>query len=106
MTKRDVFIEKDVMMNLLMWVIDWDGKIPAPAIIKPKPLWTGKQIFSMICPKVNLTAKGNTHPKGGTPNTMNVFDSQVLIREGKLLCGIVDKKTIGTGMGGLIHTSW
>mmetsp|Transcript_15419 Transcript_15419/g.31429 ORF Transcript_15419/g.31429 Transcript_15419/m.31429 type:complete len:1212 (+) Transcript_15419:102-3737(+) len=106
MTKRDVFIERDLMMNLLMWVVDWDGKIPAPAIIKPRPLWTGKQIFSLICPKVNLNNKGNTHPKDGTANTMNVYDSEVVIHQGKLLAGIVDKKTIGTGMGGLIHTSW
>ena len=27
--------------------------LPAPAIIKPRPLWTGKQLFSMICPKLN-----------------------------------------------------
>ncbi|GMI36943.1 hypothetical protein TrCOL_g7025 [Triparma columacea] len=106
MTKRDVFIEKDLMYNLLMWVVDWDGIIPAPAILKPKPLWTGKQVFSLICPKVNLVNKGNTHPKEGVPNTLNVFDSQVVIRKGELLAGIVDKKTIGTGMGGLIHTSW
>jgi len=25
-----------------MWVDDWDGDIPMPAIMKPVPLWTGK----------------------------------------------------------------
>ena len=106
MTKRDVFIERDLFYNILMWVVGWDGKIPAPAIIKPRPLWTGKQVFTLICPKVNLLNKGNTHPKPGSPNTLNVCDSQVVIRRGELLSGIVDKKTIGTGMGGLIHNSW
>lgn len=52
MTKRDTFVERDLMMNLLMWVETWDGKVPAPAILKPRPLWTGKQLFSLICPKV------------------------------------------------------
>ena len=33
---------------------DWDGKVPKPAILKPQPLWTGKQVFSMMLPKVNL----------------------------------------------------
>jgi DNA-directed RNA polymerase II subunit RPB1 len=106
MTKRDVFIEKDLVMNLLMWIVDWDGKIPAPAIIKPKELWSGKQIFSLICPKVNYTAKGATHPISGAANTMNLYDSEVRIIEGDLVSGIVCKKTIGTGMGGLIHLSW
>lgn len=41
MTKRNIFIEKDVMMNMCMWIQPWDGNIPAPAILKPRPLWTG-----------------------------------------------------------------
>jgi DNA-directed RNA polymerase II subunit RPB1 len=40
-TQRDSFIELDLAMNLLMW-IDYDGTLPTPAILKPKPLWTGK----------------------------------------------------------------
>ena len=44
MTKRDTFIEADVMMNILMWLEDWDGRMPTPAILKPRPLWTGKQV--------------------------------------------------------------
>lgn len=48
MTKRDTFIEKDVFMNILMWLEDWDGIVPMPAIIKPRPLWTGKQVLIMI----------------------------------------------------------
>ena len=45
MTKRDTFIEKDVFMNILMWLEDWDGVVPMPAVIKPRPLWTGKQVL-------------------------------------------------------------
>ena len=40
-TFRDTFIERDLLMNLMMW-IDYTGEIPMPAILKPKPLWTGK----------------------------------------------------------------
>ena len=50
-------------MNLLMWLPSWDGKMPQPAILKPKPLWTGKQIFSLIIPgNVNLIKTHSTHP--------------------------------------------
>lgn len=52
------------MMNLLMWLPSWDGKMPVPAILKPKPLWTGKQLFSLIIPgtNVNLIRTHSTHP--------------------------------------------
>ncbi|KAI1720461.1 RNA polymerase rpb1, domain 2 domain-containing protein [Ditylenchus destructor] len=50
MTKRDVFIDWARMMDLLMYLPSWNGKIPQPAILKPKPLWTGKQLFSLIIP--------------------------------------------------------
>ncbi|KAL7501391.1 hypothetical protein ACHAWT_010670 [Skeletonema menzelii] len=104
MTKRDVFIKKDVMMNLLMWVQDWDGRIPPPTIYKPEELWTGKQIMSMILPKINLKGKANNG--GPKPDTFNVYDNQVTVMEGELVEGTIDKKTIGSGMGGLIHTAW
>ena len=42
MTKRDVFLDKLQMMNLLMFLPIWDGKMPQPAILKPIPLWTGE----------------------------------------------------------------
>ena len=42
-------------MNILMWWEDFDGKVPTPAILKPKPIWTGKQVFNLIIPKqINL----------------------------------------------------
>ena len=50
-------------MNLLMWVPVWEGKIPLPAILKPKPLWTGKQLMSIIIPgNVNVVQTHSTHP--------------------------------------------
>lgn len=54
LTLKDCFIEMDLVMNILMW-IDYDGNLPSPAIYKPKPLWTGKQIFSLIIPNVNIS---------------------------------------------------
>lgn len=111
MTKRSVFIEKDLCFNMLMWVTRWNGRIPIPAILKPKELWTGKQLLSMILPKINLKGSANTGPAknaaGKTlPNTFNMYDNKVTIQEGELLEGIIDKKSIGKSMSGLIHTIW
>ncbi|KAJ8545705.1 hypothetical protein K7X08_018288 [Anisodus acutangulus] len=105
-TKRDTFIEKDVFMNILMWWEDFDGKVPAPAILKPRPLWTGKQVFNLIIPKqINLlrySAWHNDTEKGYiTPG-----DTQVRIEKGELLSGTLCKKTLGTSTGSLIHVIW
>ena len=63
MTKRDVFLDKEQMMTLVMFLPTWDGKLPVPAILKPKPLWTGKQLFTLIIPgNVNCQRLHATHP--------------------------------------------
>ncbi|GER30894.1 DNA-directed RNA polymerase [Striga asiatica] len=105
-TKRDTFIEKDVFMNILMWWEDFDGKVPAPAILKPSPLWTGKQVFDLIIPKqINLLRYSAWHQESekgyATPG-----DTQVRIEKGQLLTGTLCKKTLGTSSGSLIHVIW
>jgi DNA-directed RNA polymerase II subunit RPB1 len=41
-TLRDNFLKLDEVMQLLMWIPEFDGKIPPPCILKPSPLWSGK----------------------------------------------------------------
>ncbi|KAH8111472.1 beta and beta-prime subunits of DNA dependent RNA-polymerase [Phellopilus nigrolimitatus] len=82
-TLRDSFLDWTQVQNILLWVPNWDGSIPTPAILKPKPLWTGKQILSMTIPRV--------------------FDDGMLIENGEIIFGIVEKKTVGASQGGLIH---
>ena len=70
LTQRDTFISKDMTMNMLMWIDHFDGMIPVPAVMvrdergvaravrregrdergKVTPLWTGKQLYSMLLP--------------------------------------------------------
>jgi len=103
MTKKDTFIDRPLLMNIIMWLEDWNGIIPAPAILKPEPLWTGKQVFSMFCPDISYEGRSKTHSKTAV---FNSYDSEVIIRDGKLLCGIMDKKAMGTAANGLVHTTW
>lgn len=107
MTKRDVFLTSEQMMNLLMFLPTWDGRMPMPAIIKPKPLWTGKQLFSMIIPgHVNLVRNHSTHPDDedeGPYKWLTVGDTKVLIEHGVLISGIVCSKTVGSASGSLMH---
>jgi len=102
-TRRDTFIERKHVFNLLMWLGDsWDGRIPIPAILKPEPLWTGKQIFSLILPNVNCKRFANGRPDN-EKGFMSNSDTFVFMEQGQLLCGIVDKRTVGSSSGSLIH---
>lgn len=106
-TRRDVFMPKDVVMNMLMWIRDWKGEIPKPCIMKPRELWSGKQLFSMIIPKgVNLQSTSNTHDAKNYDGKYNPADTEVLVENGEILSGILDKKSLGTSEGGLIHLIW
>ena len=107
LTKRDVFLEKVDFCDLLLWIDGWDGVVPHPAILKPKPLWTGKQLVSMVIPdNVNCIRYHVGHPENeasGPYNWLTVGDTKVFIENGKLLSGIVCKKTLGASEGSLIH---
>ncbi|KAJ3220525.1 DNA-directed RNA polymerase II subunit rpb1 [Clydaea vesicula] len=103
-TLRDCFVTKELLMNLLLWVPDWDGVIPTPAIIRPVPLWTGKQIFSLVIPKgINMTGFHVAHPDKEPVDGFSPGDTQVIIQDGELLAGIICKKSIGASAGGIIH---
>lgn len=63
-TRRDTFLSRALAANLLMCIDNWNGAVPIPAILKPAPLWTGKQLFSLITPPLNITRQSNNHPDG------------------------------------------
>lgn len=97
-TLRDTFLDWNAVQNILLWVPEWDGSIPTPAIIKPKPLWTGKQILSLTVPR-GINIHRSPDPRSSNP----VFDDGMMIENGELIFGIVEKKTVGASQGGLVH---
>ncbi|KAK2863122.1 hypothetical protein Q5P01_002655 [Channa striata] len=109
-TKRDVFLERGEVMNLLMFLSTWDGKMPQPAIFKPRPLWTGKQIFSLIIPgHINVIRTHSTHPDdedSGPYKHISPGDTKVIVENGELIMGILCKKSLGTSAGSLVHISY
>ncbi|KAJ2974165.1 hypothetical protein NQ176_g6200 [Zarea fungicola] len=97
MCRRDAFIDKELVQNLMLWVPNWDGVIPQPAILKPRPRWTGKQIISMVIPpEISLFA-----PDGDSDIPLK--DTGVLIQAGQLMYGLLKKKHVGAAAGGIIH---
>jgi DNA-directed RNA polymerase II subunit RPB1 len=106
-TQRDIFLERAMFFNMLMWMSPWDGKVPQPAIMvpsraspgRPRALWTGKQAVSCFTPDVNYQ-----HGKLDARET-NCWsgDDCVLVVKGEYLMGIMAKYQLGNKMQGLLH---
>lgn len=49
-TQRDQFFSKDIFCSLVAYfgLAEEEVDVPIPAILKPVPLWTGKQVFTCI----------------------------------------------------------
>ncbi|QIX00009.1 hypothetical protein AMS68_005526 [Peltaster fructicola] len=81
-------------------------QIPHPAVYKPQRLWTGKQIWGMLMKPhpdypvtVNLDAKCKSYvaPEPGTAPDMSETDCYLVIRNSEVMCGVMDKATVGDG---------
>ena len=108
LTKRDTFVTKEKACQLLSQCHHLDSHssdghwLPPPAILKPRRLWTGKQIFSCLLPKglvykrwrQEATDKGN----------LDYTDGMVLIHSGQLLSGRLCKDTLGPTYGSIHHS--
>lgn len=98
MCRRDVFLTREQVYNTMLWVPDWDGVIPQPAILRPRPRWTGKQIVSLVIPKeISLYTKPQSGP------WCPLGDDGLLVQSGQLLFGVLTKKNVGAASGGIIH---
>uniref|UniRef100_A0A669B007 DNA-directed RNA polymerase subunit n=1 Tax=Oreochromis niloticus TaxID=8128 RepID=A0A669B007_ORENI len=123
MTIRGCFFTKDQYTELVYrGLTDKPGRVKLlpPAIIKPQPLWTGKQVVSTLLLNVipekavplNLAGKSKIPSKAwiqvpprATPGYQpeSMCDSQVVIRQGELLVGVLDKAHYGSSAYGLVH---
>lgn len=63
----------------MMWV-NYDGVLPTPAIIKPEPLWTGKQVISLVIPEISLSRPADK--KGAFGGWCCPKDSSMLVKKG------------------------
>lgn len=105
MTRRDSFFNKDAACQLIMGIHypQRPYSLPMPAIMRPVPLWTGKQLFSLIFPKLRVSRQVND-PLGFDYNKfMDDGEGYVQVLGGELILGALCKKSLGTSSGGLIH---
>ncbi|KAF2170224.1 hypothetical protein M409DRAFT_64556 [Zasmidium cellare ATCC 36951] len=99
MTRRDVMLDYEQVMNILLWVPGWDGVVPPPAIIKPVPRWTGKQIISLALPSgLNIM-----RPKENHIPLREEKDDGLVVMNGELIWGRMVKGIVGASGGGVVH---
>jgi DNA-directed RNA polymerase subunit A' len=96
LTRKSTFLTKEEVCRLLLSA-GYEGSLPEPQTKKPKPLWTGKQIFSLFIPKgMNYAFKATTClncttcTRGECP-----YDAYVVIKDGVLESGVIDRSSIG-----------
>ncbi|KAJ2681855.1 hypothetical protein H4R19_007247, partial [Coemansia spiralis] len=118
MTKRDTMLTRSEYQELIYWALQPESQpqlpegrvqLLPPAIFKPRPMWTGKQVLSTLLlnltwgyAQLNLMSKDKIGKKlwGRTA----AEEERVLILDGELLVGVLDKSQFGASSYGLVHS--
>lgn len=80
-----------------------------PAVLKPQPRWTGKQIISTILLNLKpptaagLNMKGKAKVAGRYWGKAHTAEQDVIIDDGEMLTGVLDKSQIGATAYGVVH---
>ncbi|KAL7268353.1 DNA-directed RNA polymerase III subunit C1 (rpo31) [Rhizina undulata] len=107
LSSKDRFYDRKTFANICMFMVDGNKQIdlPPPTILKPQALWTGKQIFNVLMRPnrrskvlVNLDAKCRDFKAvpGQAPD-LCPNDGWLVIRGSEIMCGLMDKSTVGSG---------
>tara|TARA_Y100000385_G_scaffold281416_1_gene334190 strand:+ start:7412 stop:11998 length:4587 start_codon:yes stop_codon:yes gene_type:complete len=124
-TRYDNYLTKSEVLDLLIWIKTFDGNLPEPDIKKDTPitqidveqpwfpkykyiingiipydLWSGRTIFSLIIPDINMVKNNDSY---ATASESQKFMHKVIIDRGKVINGVFDKSILGTKEKGIVH---
>ncbi|EMR61390.1 putative dna-directed rna polymerase iii subunit rpc1 protein [Eutypa lata UCREL1] len=115
LSSKDNFFDRKTFTYICMHMMDGITHVdlPPPAIVAPRRLWTGKQVFSVLMRpnkhspvKVNLDAKCREYvpPEKRASSAdqrlapdMCPKDGWLVVRNSEVMCGRMDKSTVGSG---------
>jgi DNA-directed RNA polymerase III subunit RPC1 len=117
LSSKNNFYDRRSFCQIVNYMFNGDGaydpdtektlpiEIPPPVIVKPQRLWTGKQVFNVLMRPnkqsrvlVNLEAAAKQFKN--TPDQhpdLNIDDAYLVIRNSEVMCGVMDKATVGDG---------
>jgi len=116
LTNKDMFFSREEYQELLYCALrPEDGHTTSgtlltvdPAIWRPKPLWTGKQVITTVLTNIKpqeyqgLTLLSKSQTNGNLWGN-HKEEAEVIVQDGELLTGILDKNQIGPAAGGLVN---
>ncbi|KAI9699676.1 MAG: hypothetical protein M1836_002710 [Candelina mexicana] len=107
LSSKDNFYDRKTFTNICMYMFDGNIQLdlPPPAILRPECLWTGKQVFNVLMRpnaaspiQVNLDAACREYRAvPGRSRDLDENDGWLCIRNSEVMCGVMDKSTIGAG---------
>ncbi|KAJ5220204.1 DNA-directed RNA polymerase III subunit RPC1 [Penicillium chermesinum] len=108
LSNKDNFYDRGTFSQICLYMLGPETRfdLPPPSIMKPQMLWTGKQVFNVLMHPnkddpvlVNLDAACRQFkaPKDGRPKDLDPNDAWLVIRNSEVMCGVMDKSTIGSG---------
>ena len=116
-TCRDSFFDEEDYHQLLYSCLRPENshtiteriQLVSPTVIRPKRLWTGKQVITTILKNIMPPGRAglNLKSKSSTPGDRwgeGNEEGTVIFKDGEMLCGILDKKQVGPTAGGLIDS--
>lgn len=99
MTRPRVDFSRREFMNMQMWNKRFEGILPPPGKGKR---FTGQQILSQLLPPINVEMGNGFYKDAKTADEKK--DNYVLIKEGVIQNGIMDKDIFSKPSKGIVHT--
>ena len=111
LTQLDTWLSKGQFQQLLFCCLEVDPTLklptPTPAILKPQPLYSGKQLISTLLgllthgrPPLNLVSKAKVPVANWAQHKE---EATIIVRGNDLVTGALDKSQFGDAGYGLVH---
>jgi DNA-directed RNA polymerase II subunit RPB1 len=106
LTTMDTFITREEFIQTVLQLNHYTlVDLPLPTIIKPVHLWTGKQLMSIILPRISIhqfvrRKDINISCKAAL---LSSSENYIIIQDGQLLTGRLCKESLGAVSGGIIQ---